>query len=463
MQRKWPIILGARIAIGPNGRVVISVDCIRTMARGGLMREPKGPVIGIVSFLLAIHCFTPRAHAVTKGQADTAIKAFNAAYWNASNKTFYKQDNKSGQLDYWMWAHAWETEMDAYERTQDPAYLQKIKDTYTGFIAHNGTNGTNLSNNPYNDDIAWWLLAAVRAYELTLDTNYRALAKKNFDWMHSTQHDTVWGGGIWWQNRARNQKNSCSTIPMAIVGYKLAKQLNTPAYAAKALTMQNWVRKRLLRPTGELADRVIANGTGDSVVWGPLSYNHGVFIYSSYLSFLHTKDSAYFKEARATADYFKRDKCDPQGIMPDEKGTGGNTSNDAGMYKTVFVHYMMRFIIEAEQKQYLPWMNANAESLWKNRRAADNLMWFLWSTPAPTVTGAGGIGSHMATGMVSLLNLIVIAEATPVVSIGHAPQSRSRDPLPAPRGTGLTVRDGNSIYGLDGKRIHGRRAVSLPK
>lgn len=387
---------------------------------------------------------SPRA-AVTKGQADTAINAYNAAFWNASNKTFYKQDNRQGVLDYWMTAHAWETEMDAYERTKDPAYLQKVKDTYTGFIARNGMS-TNLSNNPYNDDIAWWVLAAVRAYDLTKDTTYRGLAKRNFDWMHSTQWDTVWGGGIWWQNRARNQKNACSNLPMAIAGYYLARQLNDPSYAAKALAMQNWVRKRLYRPSGEVADRVVANGRGDSIVWGPLSYNHGTFIYSSYLSFLHTKDSAYFREAVATADYFRKDKCDANGIMPDEKGSGGNTSNDAGMYKTVFVHYLMRFVIEAKQKQYLPWMNANAESLWKNRRTRDNLMWFQWGTPAPTVTGAEGIGSHMASGMVSLLNLIVIAEAPPPVAI-RTPGAR---PPPA-------LRRGGKSFAADGRRLDAAR------
>lgn len=413
------------------------------------MGKPFGPFNSIAAFFLASACFGPGAFAITKGQADTVIKAFNSAYWNATNKTFYKQDNRSGQLDYWMWAHAWETEMDAYERTKDPAYLQKIKDTYTGFIARNGTSGTNLSNNPYNDDIAWWILAATRAYELTQDTTYRSLAKKNFDWMYSTQWDTVWGGGIWWQNRARNQKNTCSTVPMAIAGFKLARQLSTPAYATKALAMQNWVRKRLYRPSGEVGDRVMANGTKDSVVWGPLSYNHGIFIYASYLSFVQTKDSAYFKEALATSEYFRKEKCDSLGIMPDEKGTVGNTVNDAGMYKTVFVHYLMRFVIEARQRQFLPWMNANAESLWKNRRTADNLMWSFWGTPAPAVTGAGGIGSHTATGMVSLLNLIVIAESTPVVSIGREGTMRAM----TGGGKGLWIRGGDGAFSLDGRWI----------
>jgi hypothetical protein len=180
-----------------------------------------------------------------------------------------------------------------------------------------------------------------------------------------------------------------------------------------------------------------------------------VFIDASYEAFLATGDSVYFKEAIASADYFRKEKCDAQGIMPDEKGSGGNTSNDAGMYKTVFVHYLMRFIIEAKQNQYLPWMNANAESLWKNRRTSDNLMWFCWGTPAPTQTGANGIGAHMATGMTALLNLLVVAEAAPPVAIGLSDGNPPRTlPESRPRPGG-----GADAYSADGRRI---RAAAGP-
>ena len=449
-----PIFL-EKIVHAKSTNAAINTGGGSNMVRGGLVGKLHGPVKGVFPFLIAF-AFPMAAGAVTKGQADTAIQAFNNTYWNASNKTFFKQDNKSGLLDYWMWAHAWETEMDAYERTQDAAYLQKIKYTYLGFT---GRYSTNLSGNPYNDDIAWWILAAARAYELTGDTTYLGLARRNWDWMYSTQWDTTFGGGIWWQNRTRNQKNTCSTVPIAIAGFKLGKATGQAAYTTRSLAMVEWVRKRLMRPSGEIADRIEAAGARDSVVWGPLSYNHGTIIYAAYLAFAASKDSSWLKQARATADYFRKEKCDAQGIMPDEKGSGGNTSNDAGMYKTVFAHYLMRFIIEGRQDQYLPWMNANAESLWKNRRKADNLMWFCWGTPAPTVTGANGIGAHMATGMAALLNLIVIAETVPV-SVRPA---SARDPRAPERPTaGARITRGNGVFAADGRRLPALGAIRLP-
>lgn len=70
----------------------------------------------------------------------------------------------------------------------------------------------------------------------------------------------------------------------------------------------------------------------------------------------------------------------------------------------------------------------------------------------------------MATGMVSLLNLIVIAESTPVVSIVQAVKSQ-------PSGSkrmGMSVREGDEVFTLDGKRIHagvpsiGERSIPPP-
>ena len=362
-------------------------------------------------FLMAISLvplFYSSDHAITSDQAKIAIEAFNKVYWRPSNKTYYKYDNLTGELDYWMWAHAWETEMDAYERTKDPIYLQKIRDTYDGFVAKYGTD---LAGRDFNDDIGWWVMGATRAYDLTGEPLYLTLAKKNFDWVYTHETDTVFGGGIWWKNSDRNQKNSASTLPYCVAGFKLGRQLKDPAYTDKARKLHLWMLSKMFRTYGEVADRIQHYGAKDSTFWGPLSYNHGTFVSSSWEMFKVTGDSAYFKDALQTLNYFRDILSNKTtGILPDERGDGtGNTDNDAGMYKTVFVHYAMRFIMEAKQWQYLPWMEANAESLWKNRRPSDNLMYFAWATPTPTQSGK--VGAQMASGGVALLNLMVVADS----------------------------------------------------
>lgn len=366
--------------------------------KGVSMRSCRGSVIGKrclpVSFAILLMQVST-APAVTPGQADSAIRAFNTVYWNASNKTFYKQDNKTGLLDFWMYAHAWETEMDAYERTHDTAYLHKIQDAYAGFTA---LNGTDWSSNSYNDDIAWWVLACTRAYQLTGDTTYGSVAKRNFDWVYATQCDTIFGGGIWWRNTVHATKNACVNNPMVIAAVNLYLITGDRGYLDKATSLYGWIRQKLFA-AGKIWDNIGSNGQPAGSAY---TYNQGTFIGAAYGLFKETGDSAYLREAFQTADYTRQTMCSVSGILPDE-GTG----NDAGCFKTVFVHHMMRLILDGKQRQYLPWMNANAVSVWNNRRRSDNIMWNHWATAAPTTT----ITSQCASGGVALLNLMAIADA----------------------------------------------------
>jgi predicted alpha-1,6-mannanase (GH76 family) len=183
---------------------------------------------------------------------DRAYEAFNAKYWNATGKYYHKLDNRTGRLDYWMTAHAWEMSMDVYARTRTAASLQRVKDIYDGFVAYHGTDWT---TNDYNDDIMWWVLAATRAFELTGETRYRDQAKTHFDWIWSTQTDNVFGGGIWWKNTERLSKNSCIVQPAIIAAVNLSRILNDAGYRTKAQTLYTWQKTNLVQTSGMVRAR----------------------------------------------------------------------------------------------------------------------------------------------------------------------------------------------------------------
>jgi hypothetical protein len=59
---------------------------------------------------------------------------------------------------------------------------------------------------------------------------------------------------------------------------------------------------------------------------------------------------------------------------------------------------MKLLINECGRTEFLPWMQANANSAWRNRRPADNIMGHNWTVPAETK-----IESQTATSAVAVV------------------------------------------------------------
>jgi predicted alpha-1,6-mannanase (GH76 family) len=339
------------------------------------------------------------ARAVTTQQADEAFQAFNKVYWNASGKYFYKRDGTTnrGTLDFWLSAHAWETVMDAYVRTGKAEYKQQIKDVYDGFIKQHGTDWT---QNDFNDDIAWWVIASARAYEITGETRYLTQAKSQFDWVYRTQRDTVLGG-IWWKNNTHAEKNSCVVQPMIISAAFLAKGLKDDSYRVKAESLYAWQRRTLVDAnTGKVYDNIKTNGSRSSY---SSTYNQGTWIGSAVLL-------GHLADAKKAADWTKANMCNSSGIFT-ESGQG-----DVGGFKLIGARYIMLLSKQPGAESYAQWMEANAARVWSNRRS-DGIMGYNWNSPAPS----SGIEAQCAAGGVSLMNLLV-----PSIVAIRLPDSRSK-------------------------------------
>ena len=351
-----------------------------------------------IAATLVFCCISSGSAAVTRAQADSAYDAWYNLYWNKSNNTFFKKDNQTGRIDFWRYAHDWETMMDRFELTRDPLYVKQMKDAWTGFNRTNGM-GLDWKQNDYNDDIEWWIISATRAYMLTQDTAYLNTAKRNFDWVYSTQWDNALGGGIWWKNNEKGSKNACSNGPGSYAAMNLYKITKDTAYLNKAKATFKWERGALFNAnTGGVSDNMRANG---SVGGGPLFYNQGTFFGTAFLLFQATGDSSYYKDAIKAVDYVKNSMSNrATGIL-----NNGGYTGDFSAFLVIFIRNMMQFVNEGKQKQYLDWMTLNAETAWKNRRKTDNIMSSNFGTQAPTT----GLESSSSTGGVAIVTLVVLA------------------------------------------------------
>ncbi len=344
-------------------------------------------IMRVLSLLAATHACALAT--VTPEQADQAVAAFNKVYWNASGKYFYKYDNKTGVLDFWLTAHAWETIMDAYVRTGKPEFRQQIKDVYDGFIARYGTDWT---QNDYNDDIMWWTIASARAFDLTGEARYRDQAKAMFDWVYATQRDMD-KGGIWWKNSEHLAKNSCVVQPAIITAVFLARILKDDGYRVKAESLYAWQKRTLVDPAGgKVYDNINRNG---AVSKFQTTYNQGTWIGSGVLL-------GHLEDARKAADWTKANMCNAAGVLR-EAGQG-----DVGAFKLILARYAVGLSRQPGQEAYARWMETNAEKVWANRRP-DGVMGFDWNAVAqPT-----GVQCQSAAGGVALLNLL----ATPTTDV----------------------------------------------
>ncbi len=361
----------------------------------------------MAALVCAAACLPARA-AVSAEQAETAFKAFNKAYWNATDKYFYKRDGKSGVLDFWLSAHAWETVMDVYQLTGKDEYKQQIKDVYDGFIKRNGTDWT---QNDYNDDIMWWTIACARAYGLTGDTRYLTQSKTHFDWVWKTQRDSI-EGGVWWKNNEHKSKNSCVVQPAIITATFLANALKDDSYRVKAESLYVWQKRTLMDPRnpGKIFDAINVSG---SLGTGSTTYNQGTFIGSA-VGLGHMAD------AKICADWTKKNMCTATGVVREAN------QGDFAAFKLILVRYAMgmaRQLGTAAGAPYESWMDVNAASVWDKRRKADDIMGPDWNNAAP----ATGIESASAASGVTLLVLLATPASTGIhpLARGARPQSVS--------------------------------------
>jgi predicted alpha-1,6-mannanase (GH76 family) len=330
------------------------------------------------------------ARAVTPAEADAAFRALNKVYWDPSAQLFRKEEQGSKKADFWFAAQLWDTVMDEYDRRGGDEVKRQIGEIYDGF----DRKYPDWTTNKYNDDIMWWAVACARASQITHDERYLKKAKASFDFVYDHFSDETMGGGLYWTSD-RTSKNSCINCPAVIAAVRLSVLLKDPAYLAKAKSLYAWQKKTLTDGTGKVFDNVRYDRRRQStrVSRGSLTYNQGTYIGAAVLLYQQTTDRTYLDDAVKTAEWTRANLC-----VTDRRILRNEGQGDSGAFKGIFVRYMKLLIHEGDRTEFLPWMKANADAAWRNRRPADNLMGSDWTAPA-----GAGIQSQTAASAVAVV------------------------------------------------------------
>jgi predicted alpha-1,6-mannanase (GH76 family) len=293
--------------------------------------------------------------------AETADSLQTATYTNylSANGNYFKQDNGGNtNYNYWPQAHTLDAFTDAYQRSKNDIYKQRMKSLLNGTRITNG----NKYQNEYYDDMEWLALASLRAYEVTNDNDY--LDAANILWTDiKTGVNNNQGGGIAWRKGQLDYKNTPANAPAIIFACRLYRLKNNAADLALAKDLYAWMKTTLVDPaTGIIWDGINGNHDGQ-VSKNEFTYNQGVYIGAALELYNVTKDASYLADATRNASAAITDTdISPGGLLKSE-GQG-----DGGLFKGILVRYLTLLIqspdiTPANKDAYVKFLKYNAQTL----------------------------------------------------------------------------------------------------
>jgi hypothetical protein len=166
----------------------------------------------------------------------------------------------------------------------------------------------------YYDDHAWMVLALIESYELTKNPRWLKRAEQSLAYVLSGE-DNKLGGGIYWKEREKSSKNTCSNAPSAaacLAVYAKNKDLNL---LKKAEAVYAWTKKNLQAPDSLYWDNIKLDGTVEKTKW---SYNSALMLRTAKELATITKRQIYRQDAdRLEAACIKK-WVKPDGTIDDE-------------------------------------------------------------------------------------------------------------------------------------------------
>jgi predicted alpha-1,6-mannanase (GH76 family) len=252
------------------------------------------------------------------GEPSDGFDAYFKKYWDPSRGEFYRfadhHADGSGKefADYWWQAHMFETVIAEYQVTGSREDKERIATVLHGFLANHPdwkASALPLDRNRFNDDLGWWALACLHAYEATGDRAYLDQAKKIYGKITPPGRDGAvpWTAPkhFWEPSITNGDDRNIATNGLYIqISAKLS--LYDPEHKARDLERargaKKWIEKNLVEPDDphgiRVNDTVHADGSKSDAQF---SYNYGNLIGADLALYDATGDKQDLAEAEALA------------------------------------------------------------------------------------------------------------------------------------------------------------------
>jgi len=154
-----------------------------------------------------------------------------------------------------------------------------------------------LSDRFYDDNV-WLVIDFAEIYLKTKDEKYLKKAEDTWRFVLSGWDDKV-GGGIYWNEQKKTSKNTCSNAPSVVAAMKLYESTKNTEYKDWAVKIYDWTKQNLQDSTDYLYfDNINLRGRVDKRKY---SYNSGQMMQGAVLLYNETKNEEYLKDAQNLA------------------------------------------------------------------------------------------------------------------------------------------------------------------
>ena len=249
-------------------------------------------------------------------------------------------------------------------------FVDALNDQY--WSDANGIGGYDDGPHPkppdrYYDDNAWIALGLVEAYEVTHEQRDLDRAAATLRYVLSGEDDKL-GGGLYWRERKKESKNTCSNAPGIAAAVRVYAYTHDKSQLDTAVRLYRWTVKNLRDDRdGLYYDNLSLSGRlGEH----KFTYNTALMIRSGCLLYDATGDAAYLHDAQRSAASAVSRWAKPDGAIADA---------------SYFAHLLAESLLELSARDHDPrWAavdHAAAGYVWSTERGPDGFFPERWGRP----------------------------------------------------------------------------------
>ncbi|WP_378145016.1 glycoside hydrolase family 76 protein [Cnuibacter sp. UC19_7] len=261
-------------------------------------------------------------------------------------------------FDYWWIANLVEARLDAVDRG-DAALAPPAAEAFE--YARRRSRGLVVD---YFDDMGWMALAALRLGRLDDAT-------KLWEEIVGSAWNDTHGPSACWRRQQPTYKNAPTNGLLALLSLRLHAATGAERYLTTGHEALAWLDSTLRLPSGVLVDGIDRSGDGRVDTGWVFSYNQGLYVGALVEEFDRTGDATRLEEAARTASAYLA-LAAPDGVIRGEEARPGPGGGDAGLFKGVFVRYLVRLVLRmpkgSERERLRAWIDSSTEAMWLSLR-----------------------------------------------------------------------------------------------